>query len=213
MPIPRAYPSMVFFPDSLILIGGTNCWKDVYGVVEQYDFLKQKWNRLNKLKYPRYGSCAVTIQEKYIFVCGGCDRFYPIMNAEIYDRKIKKWNSYPSMLKPAQKCHVLKFKEDIYAIGAKDKSVQIFNFEKKQWRFGADRNDISSKRGCKLCTFDYKLIAMNKDDINKYEIYDENANRWYSTNIRNHPVTKIYPKPFMHSNEIFDWFHLGRRYW
>jgi len=131
MPIPRAYPSMVFFPDSLILIGGTNCWKDVYGVVEQYDFLKQKWYRLNKLRYPRYGSCAVTIQEKYIFVAGGCDRFYPVMNAEIYDRKIKKWNSYPSMIKPAQKCHALKYQDDIFVIGAKDNTVQVFNIYEK----------------------------------------------------------------------------------
>ncbi len=128
MPIPRAYPSMVFFPDSLILIGGTNCWKDVYGVVEQYDFLKQKWNKLSKLKYPRYGSAAVTIQEKYIFLTGGCDRFYQIMNAEIYGRKIKKWNQYPSMLKPVQKCNGIKYKDhDIYIIGAKDNTVQVFN--------------------------------------------------------------------------------------
>lgn len=145
---------------------------------------------------------------------GGCDRFYPVMNCELYDRKSNTWTQYSSMLKPMPKCNILRFKEDIYAIGAKDKTVQIFNFEKKQWRFGASMNGISSKRGCKLCTFDYKLIAMNKDDICKYEIYDENSNRWYSTNIRNHPIHKLYPKPFMHSNEnIFDWFHLGRRYW
>lgn len=75
MPIPRAYHSMVFFPDSLVLIGGTNCWKDVYGVVEQYDFLKQKWHRLKSLRFPRYGAAAVTIQERYIFVAGGCDRY------------------------------------------------------------------------------------------------------------------------------------------
>ena len=80
MPLPRAYPSMVFFPDSLVLIGGTNCWKDIYGDCEQYDFLKNKWNRLKKLKYPRYGCGAVTISEKYIFITGGCNRFYPILN-------------------------------------------------------------------------------------------------------------------------------------
>ncbi len=70
---------------------------------EQYDFLKQQCNKLPKLKYPRYDSAAVTIQEKYIFIAGGCDRFCSIMYAEIYDRKINKWNLCPSMLKPVQK--------------------------------------------------------------------------------------------------------------
>ena len=151
---------------------------------------------------------------RYIFVTGGCDRFHPVMNCELYDRKYNQWTEYSSMLKPIPKCHVLKYKDDIFAIGAKDNTVQIFNYVKKQWRFGADLNGISSKRGCKLCTFDYKLCAMNKDDICKYEIYDENCNRWYSTNIRNHPIHKLYPKPFILQNDdIFDWFHLGRRYW
>ena len=214
MPIPRAYPSMVFFPDSLVLIGGTNCSKEVYGVVEQYDFLKQRWNRLNKLKHARYGSAAVTIQEKYIFVTGGCDRFYPVMNAEIYDRKSKKWNVYPSMMKPAQKCNALKYGDDIFVIGSKDDTVQIFNVYQKKWRLAANMNRAAmSNKGTKLCTFDYKLIAMNRDDISKYEIYDSCSNRWYLTNLRNHPVHKIYPKPFMHSDDIYDWFHLGRRYW
>eukprot|EP01083_Nonionella_stella_P023635 65398_1 len=214
MPIPRAYPSMVFFPDSLILIGGTNCWKDVYGVVEQYDFLKQRWNRLSRLRYPRYGSCAVTIQEKYIFITGGCDRFYPIMNAEIYDRKSKRWSTYPSMLKPAQKCHALKYKDDIFVVGAKDNTVQVFNVYEKKWRLAGSLNNADkTNKGTKLCTFDYRLCAMNRNDISKYEIYDAGSNRWYATDCRNHPIHAIYPKSFMHNTQIYDWFHLGRRYW
>uniref|UniRef100_A0A7S0TBZ4 Uncharacterized protein n=2 Tax=Elphidium margaritaceum TaxID=933848 RepID=A0A7S0TBZ4_9EUKA len=214
MPIPRAYPSMVFFPDSLVLLGGTNCWKEVYGVVEQYDFLKQKWNRLQKLHYPRYGSAAVSIQENYIFVTGGCDRFYPVMNAEIYDRKTQKWNILPSMLKPVQKCHALKFKDEIFAVGAMDNTVQVFNIYEKKWRLTASLNNAQNcSKGVKLCTIDYKLVAMNRDDISKYEIYDEGSNRWYLTDIRNHPISKLYPKPFMHCRNIFDWFHLGRRYY
>ena len=210
---PRAYLSMTFYPDCLMFIGGTNCWSSVYGITEKYDLLEHQWFKCKKLNYPRYGHGNITINERYIFVTGGCDRFYDIMNCELYDRKYDKWIEYSSMLKPVQKCNVLKFHDDIFVIGGKDRTVQIFNYEKKFWRFGPKLNDITSKRGSKLCTFDYKLIAMNKDDITKYEIYDKSSNRWYCTNIRNHPIHKIYPKPFIHSDNIFDWFHLGRRYW
>eukprot|EP01083_Nonionella_stella_P079546 218335_1 len=209
----RAYLAMTFFPDSIVFIGGTNCWNDVYKIVEKYDLVEQKWQRLKSIHYPRYGHSATTINERYIFIAGGCDRFYSIMNCELYDRKYNKWHKYGSMLKPAQKCHTLKYKDDIFVVGAKDRTVQIFNFEKKQWRFGNKLNYVTSKRGCKLCTIDYKLIAMNKDDITQYQIYDENCNRWYTTSIREHPINKLYPPSFMHCDEIFDWFHLGRRYW
>ena len=89
----------------------------------------------------------------------------------------------------------------------------MFNFEKKQWGFGSKLNEVSSKKGSKLCTLDYKLIAMNRDDITTYEIYDDAANRWYLTDIRSHPIHRLYPQTFMHSEDVFDWFHLGRRYW
>eukprot|EP00483_Globobulimina_turgida_P007816 UN07831 len=208
----RAYLAMTFFPDSIVFIGGTNCWDNVYKSVEKYDLCEEKWYKLSKLKYARYGHSACTINQRYIFIAGGCDRFYSILNCELYDRQSKKWCNYGQMLKPAQKCHALPYKDDIFVVGAKDTSVQIFNFEKKHWRFGNKLNYVSSKKGCKLCTFDDKLIAMNRDDISKYEIYDDRENRWYGTDIRNHPINKIYPKAFMHSDEIFDWFHLGRRY-
>merc|ERR1711933_499961 len=170
---PRAYLSMAFYPDSIVFIGGTNCWNEVYGIVEKYDLLEQQWHRLKSLKYPRYGHHAITINERYIFVTGGCDRFYPAMNCELYDRKYNQWNDYGSMLKPALRCNVCKYKNDIFVIGARDQSVQIFNYEKKQWRFGSKLNSFTSKKGGKLCTFDYRLIAMDKDDITKYQIYDE----------------------------------------
>lgn len=136
------------------------------------------------------------------------------MNPEIYDRKTGRWSSYPSMLKPALKCHALKFKDDIFVVGARDDTVQVFNVYQKKWRLAGKLNrGNESSKGTKLCTFDYKLVAMKRDDISKYEIFDEQSNRWYLTDIRNHPVRKLYPPDFEHCDDIFDWFHLGRRYW
>ena len=141
-------------------------------------------------------------------------RFYPAMNPEIYDRKTGRWSSYPSMLKPAQKCHALKFKDDIFVVGARDDTVQVFNVYAKKWRAAGKLNDgQAASRGTKLCTFDYRLVAIKKDDISKYELYDPQSNRWYLTDLRNHPVHQLYPAKFRHSEDVFDWFHLGRRYW
>jgi len=210
---PRAYLSMAFFPDSLVLIGGTNCWDKVYSGVEQYDLLDKQWRRLHRLHHARYGHHALTINERYIFVAGGCSRFYSVMNCELYDRKADAWREYSSMLAPANKCHALKFKHDIFVVGAKDRSVQIFNFEKKQWRLGQRLNAATSKKGSKLATLDFKLVAMDRDDISLYQIYDERTNRWYSSCSRRQPLMALYPKPFMHAGEVTDWCHLGRRYW
>jgi len=214
MTVPRAYPSMVFLPDSLLLIGGTNCWSEVYGAVEHYDFLTQKWRRLKGLKHARYGHAAVTLQEQFVFVCGGCDRFYAVCNAEMYDRKTGKWTECGSMLKPSQMCNALKFREEIFVVGAKDDTVQVWNVQKGGWRLAGKLNDgRSARKGVKLCTMDYKLVAMHCDDVTKYEIYDDRSDRWYLTAVRNHPVHKLYPNEFMLGDQIFDWWHLGRRYW
>jgi len=210
---PRAYLSMAFFPDSLLFIGGTNCWDKVYSGVESYDLLDRKWRRLHRLTHARYGHHALTINERYIFCVGGCSRFYSAMNCELYDRKADAWTEYSSMLAPANKCHALKFKHDIFVVGAKDRTVQIFNFEKKQWRLGQRLHAASSKKGCKLATFDYKLVAMDRDDISRYQIYDERTNRWYASSIRKQPLMALYPRAFEHCEEVTDWFHLGRRYW
>lgn len=210
---PRAYLAMAFFPDSLVFVGGTNCWDKVYSGVESYDLLERKWKRLQRLNHARYGHHALTINERYIFVTGGCSRFYSVMNCEVYDRKADAWTEYSSMLAPAHKCHALKFKEDIFVVGAKSRMVQIFNFEKKVWRMGQRLNATTSVRGCKLATIDYKLVAMDRDDISLYQIYDERTDRWYSSGIRAQPLMSLYPPPFMHSEEVTDWFHLGRKYW
>ena len=123
------------------------------------------------------------------------------------------------MLLPLQKCYALKYKQEIFVVGAKNRNVQIFNIYNKKWKFAPKLNYIYNK-GCKLCTFNYKLIAMNKTNISKYEIYDEYSNRWYATDIRNHPINALYPKPFnfnksnnINDDIIYDWWHLGRRYW
>jgi len=213
MQSPRAYLSMHFYPDSIAFVGGTNCWQHVYKTVEMYDLLERRWHKWPSLKYPRYGHGGVTINERYMFITGGCNRFYSVMNCELFDRKEGKWSTYSSMLQPVQNANVVKYKHDLFVVGSRSRECQIFSLEKKQWRFGPKLNHCSSKKGRKFCTIDYRLIAMDKDDISTYEIYDENSNRWYATDIRNHPVSKLYPKPFMHSSNIFDWFHLGRKYW
>jgi len=208
---PRAYLSMHFYPDSIVFVGGTNCWQNVYKTVERYDLLEHKYKSCASLQFARYGHGGITINERYLFVAGGCDRFYSILNCELYDRKTNQWSTYSSMLQAANKANVIKYKDDIFVVGAKSRQCQIFSFEKKKWRFAPKLNRVHNH--AKFCTFDYRLIAMDRNDISRYEIFDEASNRWYSTDIRNHPVLALYPKPFMHSKNVLDWFHLGRRYW
>ena len=121
---PRAYLAMTFFPDSLLLIGGSNCWDRVYSRVEQFDLTTNRWQRLASLNCARSGHSAVTINERYVFVTGGCDRFHSVMSCELYDRKSNQWTMHGSMMKPVQKCHALKYKDDLFVVGAKDRTVR-----------------------------------------------------------------------------------------
>lgn len=233
MPLPRAYPCMVFFPDSLVLIGGTNCWEEVFSTVDQYDFLAQTWERLPKLHNARYGASAVTLDERYIFVAGGCDRMYPVMESEWYDRKKRRWMCVGSLLQPQQRCHSLRYMDDVLLVGSHSRVVQKFDVVKQHWSFAGQLN-YSYSSGVKMCTFDYRLIAANrKNIISHYEIFDHQSLQWICTNARSHPVMKLYPFDLKSSldgcysssvllgnvsedvdDEIFgEWYHLGRRFW
>ena len=215
MPLPRAYPSMVFFPDSLILIGGTNCWEDVFNNVSQYDFLEQRWYKWPKLINNRYGHNSITLDEKYIFVVGGCNRNENILNTEWYDRSKKKWEIIGKLKSPMNKCHCLRYNNsDIFVTSHLNKIVQKFDLNKQKYTLTKPLNYIYPN-GNKLCTFDYKLLCLSKTNIYSYEIYDKNTNEWIFTNSKLHPIhpfNKLYTKKFK-KQKILDWYHLGRRYW
>ncbi|ETO26737.1 hypothetical protein RFI_10399, partial [Reticulomyxa filosa] len=91
----RSMCSMVIFPDCLMLIGGTNHWGNTFADVHQYTYMDneddhdhaaaslrhskaQTWSVCPSLLHARYAADAITIDERFVFVAGGCNRHFPV---------------------------------------------------------------------------------------------------------------------------------------
>ena len=251
---PRAYASMVFWPDNICsLIGGTNCWGDVYNSVLCYNFETNKYSSslsinssssssskqgnssrsinsnnikdndddsgyeliIPKLKNARYGHSATIVEDRSILVAGGCNQCYSVLDCEMYFRAEGVWKTIGKLEEPMQNCQSLRYCfEKIVMVGGNTKQVQHFEISKNIWTIGRKLN-LKYKNGTKICTINGKLIAAERTNLSRYEIYDKCDDRWILTNSKNHPLDGFhyYPNTFDVSTEIIDWYHLGRRYW
>ncbi|ETO04242.1 hypothetical protein RFI_33156, partial [Reticulomyxa filosa] len=212
---PRAYCSMVFWPDSLMIIGGYNGWDKILSDCAQYDFLKNKWYRCNKLLYPRYRSSAITIDDKFIFLTGGCDKKFSILDTEWYDRNNKQWINIGHLLFPSQRSHSIKFHDLIYLVSSNSNIIQFYDLIKQSWFIHKSHTLHYSYSLPKFSIHNDGdlLICSNKTNLHSYQIFDLQTHSWIATTYRNHPVHAFYPFPLIQDLQVIDWFSLGRRFW
>ncbi|KAI6703827.1 hypothetical protein NL676_012963 [Syzygium grande] len=134
--------AMVSLQDSIYIIGGRLCYKEIVHVSDElaelvdmevevlsavlrYSVRTNRWSTCATLQTPRW-DFACTVCDNKIYVAGGqstSSSARGIPSAEVYDPTLDQWSSLPSMSTSRYKCVGVTWNGTVHVIGEYDKRL------------------------------------------------------------------------------------------